>query len=64
MSDDVEPIKSCIESAEGILHKRCKQLRDIIFTNDSYDPELAMSIAKDIKHISEIIIAQANKLIK
>jgi len=64
MSDDVESIKSCIESAESILHKRCKQLRNIIFINDSYDPELVMNIAKDIKLISEIIIAQTNKLMK
>ena len=64
MSDNVESIKSSIESAEGILHKRCKQLRDILFINDDYDPTLVMNIAKDIKFISEIIIAQTNKLIK
>lgn len=62
--DNVESIKGSIESAEGILHKRCEQLRDILFINDNYDPTLVMNIAKDIKFISEIIIAQTNKLIK
>lgn len=65
MSEDTnESIKSCIESAEGILHKRSEQLREIIFTNDNYDPALVMNIARDIKLTSEIIIAQTNKLVK
>ena len=62
MCDSKESIKSCIESSEGILHKRCEQLRELIFTDDDYDQELVMNIAKDIKLISEIIIAQASKL--
>lgn len=62
MNDDKESIKSCIESSEGILHKRCDQLRELIFINDDYDPVMIMNIAKDIKLISEIIIAQASKL--
>ena len=60
--DTNESIKSCIETAEGILHKRCEQLREIIFTNDDYDSALVMNIANDIKLISEIIIAQTSKL--
>jgi hypothetical protein len=62
MNDDKESIKSCIESSEGILHKRCDQLRELIFINDDYDPVMIMNIAKDIKLTSEIIIAQASKL--
>ena len=62
--DTNESIKSCIESTEGALHKRCNQLRDIIFTNEDYDIELIINIAKDIKLMSEIIIAQINKLNK
>ena len=62
MNDDKESIKSCIESSEGILHKRCDQLRELIFINDDYDPVIIMNIAKDIKLISDIIIAQASKL--
>lgn len=62
MNDNKESIKSCIESAEGILHKRCEQLRELIFMNDDYDPTLAMNIAKDIKLVADIIIAQASKL--
>jgi hypothetical protein len=57
MNDDKESIKSCIESSEGILHKRCDQLRELIFINDDYDPALAMNIASDIKLTSETIIA-------
>lgn len=60
--DTKESIKSCIESSEGILHKRCEQLRELIFMNDDYDPELVIGIARDIKLTSEIIIAQASKL--
>ena len=62
MREDIESMKNCIESAEGILHKRCEQLREIIFTNDDYDPALVINIAMDIKLTSEIIIAQASKL--
>ena len=62
MNDDKESIKSCIESSEGILHKRWDQLRELIFINDDYDPVIIMNIAKDIKLISDIIIAQASKL--
>jgi hypothetical protein len=62
MNNDKESIKNCIESAEGIIHKRCEQLREFIFMNDDYDLALAMSISNDIKFISEIIIAQCNKL--
>lgn len=63
MNEDVNVIKNCIESSEGILHKRCEQLRDLIFM-DNYDPAIVMNLASDIKLISEIIIAQANKLMK
>lgn len=62
--DTNESIKSCIESAEGILHKRCEQLRELVFMNNDYDPAFVMNLAKDIKLISEIIIAQTSKLIK
>lgn len=64
MNEDVDVIKSCIESSEGILHKRCEQLREIIFMDDDYDPTIVMNLASDIKLISEIIIAQTNRLIK
>ena len=63
MNDDKESIKSCIESSEGILHKRCDQLRELIFMNDDYDPVITMNIAKDIKLVADIIIAQCNKLL-
>ena len=63
MNEDVNVIKNCIESSEGILHKRCEQLRELIFM-DNYDPAIVMNLAGDIKLISEIIIAQANKLMK
>lgn len=62
LEDTNESIRSCIESSESILHKRCEQLRELIFMNDDYDPVLVMNIAKDIRLISEIIIAQTNKL--
>jgi hypothetical protein len=61
MNEDVNVIKNCIESSEGILHKRCEQLRELIFMGN-YDPAIVMNLASDIKLISEIIIAQANKL--
>lgn len=61
MNEDVDVIKNCIESSEGILHKRCEQLREFIFMDD-YDPVIVMNLASDIKLISDIIIAQANKL--
>jgi hypothetical protein len=61
MNEDIDVIKNCIESSEGILHKRCEQLRELIFMDD-YDPVIVMNLASDIKLISEIIIAQANKL--
>lgn len=61
MNEDVDVIKNCIESSEGILHKRCEQLRELIFM-DNYDPAIVMNLASDIKLISEIIIAQASKL--
>ena len=64
MNDSVESIKDCIESAEGILHSRCEQLRELIFMNDDYDPVIVMNLAKDIKLISDVIIAQCNKLKK
>ena len=63
MNEDIDVIKNCIESSEGILHKRCEQLRELIFM-DNYDPAIVMNLASDIKLISEIIIAQAGKLIK
>lgn len=63
MNEDVDVIKNCIESSEGILHKRCDQLRELIFM-DNYDPAIVMNLASDIKLISEIIIAQTGKLIK
>ncbi len=63
MNEDIDVIKNCIESSEGILHKRCDQLRELIFM-DNYDPAIVMNLASDIKLISEIIIAQAGKLIK
>lgn len=63
MNEDVDVIKNCIESSEGILHKRCDQLRELIFM-DNYDPAIVMNLASDIKLISEIIIAHAGKLIK
>lgn len=62
MADD-SSVKHCIESSEELLHKRCNQLRDIIFLNDDYDPVAIINIANDIKLVSEIIVAQANKLI-
>ena len=61
MNEDIDVIKNCIESSEGILHKRCDQLRELIFM-DNYDPAIVMNLASDIKLISEIIIAQAKKL--
>lgn len=64
MNDSKESIKHSIESSEGILYKRCEQLRELVFMNDDYDPLFVMNLAKDIKLISEIIIAQTNKLIK
>lgn len=63
MNEDVNVIKNCIESSEGILYKRCEQLRELIFM-DNYDPAIVMNLASDIKLISEIIIAQTNKLMK
>lgn len=60
--DTNESIKSCIESAEGILHKRCEQLRDLIFMNEDYNKDEVIQIASDIKLLSEIIISQASKL--
>lgn len=62
MSDDVESIKSCIESSEGIIHKRCEQLRELIFIDEDYSPDEVIQIALDIKLLSEIIISQASKL--
>lgn len=59
-----ESIKSCIESVEGVLHRKCAQLRDIIFTNEDYDTELIMNITRDIKLTSEIIITKISELNK
>lgn len=60
--DTNEPIKSCIESAEGILHKRCEQLRELIFMNDNYDPSDILTVTNDIRLLADIIIAQSKKL--
>ena len=60
--DTNESIKSCIESAEGILHKRCEQLRDLIFMDEDYNQDEVIQIASDIKLLSEIIISQSGKL--
>ena len=62
MNDDVESIKSCIESSEGIIHKRCKQLRELIFMDEDYSPDEVIQLASDIKLLSEIIVSQASKL--
>lgn len=60
--DTNESIKSCIESAEGILHKRCEQLRELIFMNDNYDPSDILTVTNDIRLLADIIIAQSKKL--
>lgn len=62
MNDDVESIKSCIESSEGIIHKRCEQLRELIFMDEDYSPDEVIQLASDIKLLSEIIVYQASKL--
>lgn len=62
MSDNVESIRSCIESSEGIIHKRCEQLRELIFMDEDYSPDEVIQLALDIKLLSEIIISQASKL--
>ena len=62
MNDDVESIKSCIESSEGIIHKRCEQLRELIFMDEDYSPDEVIQLASDIKLLSEIIVSQASKL--
>ena len=61
MNDSEEFIKHSIESSECILHKKCEQLRELIFMDD-YDPDVIMGIVKNIKFTSDIIIAQLNKL--
>ena len=62
MNDDVESIKSCIESSEGIIHKRCEQLRELIFMDEDYSPDEVIQLASNIKLLSEIIVSQASKL--
>ena len=62
MSEDIESIKNCIESSEGILHKRCEQLKELIFMNENYYPDEVIQLASDINLLSEIIISQAKKL--
>ena len=62
MSGDVDSIKSCIESSEGIIHKRCEQLRELVFMGEDYSPDEVIQLASDIKLLSEIIISQASKL--
>lgn len=62
MREDIESIKSCIESSEGILHKRCEQLRELIFMDEDYDLDKVIQTVSDIKLLSEIIISQAGKL--
>lgn len=64
MNDSIELIKGCIESSEGILHKRCEQLRELIFMNEDYNPSDIVQLANDIKLVADIIIAQTSKLIK
>lgn len=55
--------KYCIESAEGIINKLNKQLREIIFMDDNYNLTEVLNIAENIKAMSEIIIAQSKKLL-
>lgn len=62
MNDSIESIKSCIESSEGIIHKRCEQLRELIFMDEDYSPDEVIQLASDIKLLSEIIISQVSKL--
>jgi hypothetical protein len=62
MNSDVESIKSCIESYEGIIHKRCEQLRELVFMGEDYSPDEVIQIASDIKLLSDIIISQSGKL--
>ena len=62
MNEDVDVIKNCIESSEGIIHKRCEQLRELVFMDEDYSPDEVIQIALDIKLLSEIIISQASKL--
>lgn len=62
MDDNTELIKNSIESSEGVLHKRCGQLRQLIFMNDDYDPIELIQIANDIKLEADIMISQCNKL--
>lgn len=62
MNDSKESIKHSIESSEGMLHKRCEQLRDLIFMDEDYSPDEVIQIASDIKLLSDIIISQSGKL--
>ena len=63
MDETVESVKSCIESSEGILYKRCTQLREYLFMSDDYDLATVQMLASDIKLISDIIISQCKKLL-
>lgn len=56
-----DEIKSCIESAESIIHKRSLQLRELLFTNDEYSFDDVLQLAEDIKAMSEIIILQCKR---
>lgn len=60
--NDIESIKSCIESSEGTLHNISYQLRELIFMNEDYDPSDVMQLANDIKLVADTIISQCNKL--
>lgn len=62
MNDNIESIKGCIESSEGILHNRCSQLRELIFMNEDYNPSDVIQLTNDIKLVADIIISQCNKL--
>lgn len=62
MNEDVDVIKNCIESSEGILHKRCEQLRELIFMDEDYNPSDVIQLINDIKLVADIIIVQCNKL--